>query len=506
LESVRSNRHGLDWPNQPLPFKIYTSLSGEPISLPRAFVPSPVAALAAIAGVDARPDLGLSSLQEVRPSQGRPSSARPDSPGEPLAEKLGLETIARLCYFSNGVTRVLRGMPFRAAACTGALYHVELYLICGDLADLEAGVYHYGAHDHALRQLRRGDFRQVLASATGAEPNVVHARVVMALTSTWWRNAWKYQARAYRHAFWDGGTILANLLAVAYASAVPARVVVGFADGDVNRLLGVDPAHEGSICLVSLGRDGSLPLAPEVLPLQLETRPLSHHEVEYPEIVEAHRASSLATGEDAAAWRTRCSLPRPLGEVAAKRRVRVPSPQSGESIETVILRRGSSRQFSHEPIALDQLNAMLEVATSPTRSDVTIDSDPYLVVNAVNGLASGTYWFNRDSGSLELLEEGHFRREAAYLDLGQELAGDAAVDVYSLVNLEQLDDRAYRAAQLSAAIEGGKLYLAAYSLGLGATGLTFFDDNVTRFFSPHAQGKSVMFLTAVGHPRRRRAS
>ena len=45
---------------------------------------------------------------------------------------------------------------------------------------------------------------------------------------------------------------------------------------------------------------------------------------------------------------------------------------------------------------------------------------------------------------------------------------------------------------------GGKLYLAAYAQGLGATGLTFFDDDVAAFFSPHAEGKSVMFLVAVG--------
>ena len=58
------------------------------------------------------------------------------------------------------------------------------------------------------------------------------------------------------------------------------------------------------------------------------------------------------------------------------------------------------------------------------------------------------------------------------------------------------------AAQLEAAIEGGNL--AAYALRLGATGLTFFDDDVTRFSSPHAAGKNVMFLMAFGHPERRR--
>jgi hypothetical protein len=48
--------------------------------------------------------------------------------------------------------------------------------------------------------------------------------------------------------------------------------------------------------------------------------------------------------------------------------------------------------------------------------------------------------------------------------------------------------------------------LAAYAQGFGATGLTFFDDEVTEFFSPHAAGKAVMFLTALGHPDSARMS
>jgi hypothetical protein len=61
-------------------------------------------------------------------------------------------------------------------------------------------------------------------------------------------------------------------------------------------------------------------------------------------------------------------------------------------------------------------------------------------------------------------------------------------------------NRGYRAAQLHPAITAGRLYLAAYALELGATGLTFFDDDVTAAFAPHAGSKSVMFLIAVGRP------
>jgi nitroreductase len=79
--------------------------------------------------------------------------------------------------------------------------------------------------------------------------------------------------------------------------------------------------------------------------------------------------------------------------------------------------------------------------------------------------------------------------------------------VYCLARLEPIlarfGNRGYRAAQIEGGILGGKLYLAAYATGLGATGLTFYDDDVTEFFSPNAAGKSVMFLAAIGHPKKR---
>jgi SagB-type dehydrogenase family enzyme len=439
----------------------------------------------------------------------------------PRSGAIDLNALVRLMYFSNGVTRVLRGMAFRAAACTGALFHIELYVLTARLVDLEAGVYHYGAHDNGLRQLRQGDFRQRLIEATGGEP-CVDAPVIMVLTSTWWRNAWKYEARAYRHAFWDSGTILANLLAVAHGQRIPARVVVGFADADVNALLDVDPEQEGALALVAVGNGAPFaPASPAVVPLNLPTRPLSAQQVDYPEIRLAHAASSLGSGAAAAAWRgavarrpAQAESEERVGEPVVQRNSEPSLKRGGEPVEqrepepveAVILRRGSSRRFSHAPVMLHVFESLLAEATAPVSMDAPVVTDLYLIVNAVEDLAAGIYVFNRVSRRLELLRAGNFRREATFLDLGQALAGDAAFDAYWLVNLDALDERGYRAAQLSAAIEAGQLYLAAYRRGLGATGLTFFDDDVIRFFEPHAAGKSVMFLTAVGHPRSIRGS
>jgi nitroreductase family protein len=104
---------------------------------------------------------------------------------------------------------------------------------------------------------------------------------------------------------------------------------------------------------------------------------------------------------------------------------------------------------------------------------------------------------------LECLKPGDFRSQAGYLGLQQALPADAAVDVFFLADLRPTlqcyGNRGYRAVQVEAGIVGGKLYLAAYAQHLGATGLTFFDDDVTAFFSSHADGKSAIFLVAVGH-------
>jgi len=484
--SIRRSPGFLDWDNLPLPFKIYKDL--DPIALPRDFEPTSRPALVAIA------DAG---------------SATSDGPA------LDLHVLAHLLHFSAGVLR-RRAYPggevfFRAQACTGNLHHIDLYLVCGALPDLAAGIYHFGPHDFALRRLRSGDYRTAVVEASGREPAIAGAPVVVACTSTFWRNAWKYRSRTYRHCFWDNGTLLANLLAVSAALAVPARVVLGFVDDTLDRLLDLDSRREVTLSLVALGSGAAPPPpSPPVLPSGLGTLSLSAREVDYPAVREAHAASSLTTVEEVVSWRN--SVPRHEAATAAERVVPLAPGRDelSEPIERVIRRRGSTRRFSHEPTDFAALSTILRSVSRGVPADVfssVLIAEPYLIVNAVDGLAPGTYFFDRARDGLVPLRAGDFRGEAGHLDLGQPLAADAAVNLYWLADLqpvlERLGNRGYRAAQLGAAIAGGKTYLAAFALGIGATGLTFFDDDVTAFFSPHADGKSVMFLMALGKPEGR---
>ena len=491
--SIRNNPHFLDWANRPQPFKIYPKI--EPLPLPRDVPHTGVAALSAI-------------------SEQVPSS-RADSVPD-------LQDLARILYFSAGITKHRKSpggeIYFRAAACTGALYEIEVYVVTGDLAGLDAGVYHFNPADVSLRLLRKGDFRKNLAEATAMESAVAHAPATIICTGTYWRNAWKYQARTYRHFGWDNGTLLANMLAVAAASGLPAEIVLGFVDGELNRLLDLDMRREVSLCLVPIGRksEGSLPAVREVPALGLETVPLSEREVEYPAMLEMHDASSLESEEEVAQWRGKqqvLSSSAPAGESVRLQRL----PEEGQpkdTIEQVILRRGSTRAFDKTAsIMLDQLSTIVDSATRGLPADFLEApgaqlNDLYLIVHAVQGFKPGAYFFQRERNTLELLKEGKFRAEAYHLGLEQELPADACVGIFFLADLKRImegyGNRGYRAVQLEAGAIGGRMYLAAYAQRLGATGLTFFDDDVINFFSPHAKGKSAIFLLAIGKPLKRK--
>jgi nitroreductase len=373
-------------------------------------------------------------------------------------------------------------------------------------------VYHFDPRDPALGLLRAGDHRAQLVEASGGEPAVAQAPVVIVCAGTYWRNSWKYRARTYRHFGWDNGTILANALATAAALGLPARVVSGFVDADVNALLALDTAREVAFSLLALGRGGPAPPpAPPLDPIHPRTAAGSRSEVDEPRIREVHEASSLASPDEVRAWRADAagarSAPGPRGEHRVPLRSLPQGPAPTDALEDVVLRRGSTREFARgASLGLDQLSTLLERSTRGVPADFApggaLLNRCYLIASAVDGLDAGAYVLHRDPGQLELLKRGEFRAEAGYLGLEQDLPADASAVVFFLADLDgelsRLGRRVYRALQLEAGILGGKMYLAAYAQRFGASGLTFYDDDVVRFFSPHAAGLAAVFVMALG--------
>jgi SagB-type dehydrogenase family enzyme len=478
--SVARSRWVMDWSNKPDPFKRF--LGYPQIPLERDEAAPGRAALDAIS---------------IRAS------------GTPEIDR---RAIARLLTWGAGLHHAVRYPDgetffFRTYASAGALYPVEIYLVCGALDGLDAGVYHYQPEGEALVVIREGDHRPDLVRASAGEPSIARAPAILALTGIPWRTAWKYSERGYRHLFWDAGMIASNLLALATSIDAPARVVIGFVDREVELLLGLDGRRELPVCLVPVGtseHEEVTPASSSPEPLDLRTRPLSHTEYAFRVITAANEAGRLDSPERVERWRGRATVP---GHAKEPRR----PGDVADAVEDVLRRRGSARRFGSAPMPAEVLIDVLERATVGIPTDHAPDGsqiiEPYVVVNGIEGLERGAYSW-RD-GKLRLLREGDFRVDAAFLCLDQRIGGTSSATVFLMADLhatlEGMAARGYRAAQLEAGIVAGKVYLGAYAHRFGATGLTFYDDEVERFFAPDAEGKSCMLVVAVGDsPRLRR--
>jgi SagB-type dehydrogenase family enzyme len=131
-------------------------------------------------------------------------------------------------------------MHWRAYSSAGGLFPVEAYVAAPD------GLYSFDPLTPGLVRIGDGD-AQAVGAAVGAD-----AETYVVLTGIHARTGWKYMERGYRHVWWDAGTMLANLLALAAAEGLDARLYVGFVDRELNRLLGADGRSEYALAVIGL--------------------------------------------------------------------------------------------------------------------------------------------------------------------------------------------------------------------------------------------------------------
>jgi SagB-type dehydrogenase family enzyme len=97
-------------------------------------------------------------------------------------------------------------MHWRAYSSAGGLFPIEAYVAAED------GLHSFDALTPGLVRVGDGDARAAVGAAVDAD-----AETFVVLTGLHARTGWKYMERGYRHVWWDAGTMLANLLALAAA-------------------------------------------------------------------------------------------------------------------------------------------------------------------------------------------------------------------------------------------------------------------------------------------------
>jgi SagB-type dehydrogenase family enzyme len=377
---------------------------------------------------------------------------------EPPRREPDVEHLGRLLHLSAGVVRTtVRPYVtwlFRAAGSAGGRFPLEVYVAIPEGTALPAGVHWYHPEAHALVR--------IAPAPRGEAPTIV-------VTGVPWRTGWRYRERGYRHTYWDAGTMLSQVLAVAASAGHEPSLCTRFPDADVASLVGADGVHEWPVAVVTLG-DGSRATDPmgEAAVGRIDSAP-----VEFPLATAAQHAG------DHDAW-------GPSWEVGEP--VEVPITQS-PPIDEVIRTRGSTRLMDgSRSLPLDVLRTSMLAAMRG------IDLPHLVAAHAIDGLAPGIYRWP----DLASPRRAGDQRDALYrLALEQGLAQDAAFVAVGLADVAALDDRGYREAQLGAGLVEGRLHLLAYALGAGACGMTFTDAEIPTLLGERLDG---LLLTCVGVP------
>jgi hypothetical protein len=172
VESLRRTQHYLDWTNKPNPFRHY---GGVPILELPANPPAPQ----------------ISALEVLEGKTGNTSAMD------------GAGFLSQLMFYSASISASKRvpstghTYALRVNPSSGNLLPTEFHFSTHGLVDWSDGLYHYRPSSHVAEQRAIGDIGRKLVDTSAAR--------VFVLTSIAWREAWKYQNRAYRYCLHDIG-------------------------------------------------------------------------------------------------------------------------------------------------------------------------------------------------------------------------------------------------------------------------------------------------------------
>lgn len=210
---------------------------------------------------------------------------------------------------------------------------------------------------------------------------------------------------------------------------------------------------------------------------------------------------------------------RPAGykEYPQAERIALPKPENFGGLPTpeCIRRRRSVRDYTRQPITLDELSRLIYLTGGITgqRWGQRLRAAPsagalypieiYPLIHRVEGLAPGLYHYAVREHALERLREADLRAEIARIGLMQEFLGQANLVLVFSAIFQRLRwryrERSYRYALLEAGHLGQNVYLAATSMGLGACAVgAFIDDDLNALLGVDGEQEAALYMLAVG--------
>ena len=455
----------MDWATQPDPFRSFAPAERFALPLPDEKESPPYPALF---DSDLRPKpLTAASLSAML--------------------RYGLGLAARKCFADEC-------WSLRCNASSGNLHPTEGYILAPAIPGIsyQSFLAHYCPKTHALEILHTFDCELWETLPDGS--------FLFALTSIPWREAWKYGERAFRYTQLDAGHALRALGVSAAMQGWKSRLADGIDIEYLDRMLGLNlPArfieHETEIadclCIVS-------PEPVERIPdFSKPARTLDGCiTARANRLSPAHRHWEAVSLVERATHQPLLPLEKRTGTAEHRSNSTLTAAQ-------VVLRRRSAQamDFARSQITLEdffQVIGSARIAFEPFEPacslilfvhDVeTLDPGLYLYPLDENYLPSlreemrNDFLFRPLGNGLYMLEKGDFRPQAKFISCSQAIASDGSFSLGMLCDFEtqilRYGASRYKSLHWECGAIGQQLYLEATSLGLSATGIGCFLDDV----------------------------
>ena len=414
---------------------------------------------------------------------------------------------------------------------SGNLHPTESHLILPAMASWEGGVYHYDPFHHALEQ------RAILHEAVW-ERIRNHFKTdcfLIALSTIFWRESWKYGERAFRYCNHDIGHALAALSFAGNLQGWKVKAFNALSDDDIEALLGFDRTawgasekeHPGLLCIVCGNQVEEIP---DDLPGDAGSLFSRVDFTGTPNILsKKHKDWSIVytTADLTRKQRTAGTLSSPP---PAPFHCTAPSSQSARDI---IRQRRSGAAYDRKGTMPGMQFMSILDKTIPRPGCAPFDADIIrpsthllLFVHRVEDLDRGLYFLLRnredlddikklsDSGflwepmdkklPLFLLQRGDFRSDATQVSCGQDIAGSGCFSLGMISRFRETIEASpclYRRLFWETGLIGQVLYLEAEAYGFRGTGIgCFFDDEVHRILGFRDNAFQSLYHFAVGKP------
>lgn len=365
----------------------------------------------------------------------------------------------------------------------GALFPCELYLLIGQEQCIPPGIYHYDAIHHALDVLRTGDYSPHLSTYLSQQTGT--PAFTLLLSCLFWKNGYKYGEFSYRLSSLDIGVTIAQHLAIFSRYALPTMVHYQFLDQAVNQLPGLADFHESVYAAITVDMKEektqvpteqafSLPLEPLSLLAEPRAEPATSIS-QWPLLDALHRMSFFQSTD---AFQSPGNV-RPITAPEALDNTFIPlSSGDLDLLAGLHRRRSASGYFKPEALRQRQLADLLVASAQGYSNDIDVQPCAlqhvlfYCVINAVEGISPGVYYYHPGRQALVLIRSGDMRAELqrAQRSFTSFNMFHVSVCLFPVADYDQgfqaYGDRWYRMQNMEAGIGIQRLSLAASALQL----------------------------------------